>query len=153
MIQSLRSFLDSSIAGNTWGLERYHNFVAYYNNKYYHESLDNVTPSDVYFGRQYEIITERSRIKKRTMRKRKKEYLASAVAETLRPAPESSPETPAFPRGFGRRAGRTRTGDCGFRACKTPRSGFVSVVTFGGSVSLLIRLVRDTSSTSGRTRG
>ena len=44
------------------------------------ESLDNVTPADVYFGRQYAIVTERDRIKKRTMRKRKKEYLAAKVA-------------------------------------------------------------------------
>ena len=51
-------------------------FVAYYNNERYHESLKNVTPADVYFGRQYEIITEREKIKKRTMLNRKKEYLA-----------------------------------------------------------------------------
>ena len=55
-------------------------FVSYYNNERYHESLDNVTPADVYFGRQYEIITERNRIKNRTMRKRKKEYLAAKAA-------------------------------------------------------------------------
>jgi transposase len=64
-----------------WELEAaLRNFVAYYNNERYHESLDNVTPSDVYFGRQYEIVTERGRIKKRTMRKRKKEYLAAKAA-------------------------------------------------------------------------
>jgi hypothetical protein len=39
-----------------------------------------VTPADVYFGRQYKIITEREKIKKRTMRNRKKEYLASKAA-------------------------------------------------------------------------
>ena len=42
--------------------------------------LKNVTPADFYFGRQYEIITEREKIKKRTMRNRKKEYLASRAA-------------------------------------------------------------------------
>ena len=51
----------------------------YYNNERYHESLDNITPGDVYLG-QYEIITERDRIKKRTMRKRKREQLAAKAA-------------------------------------------------------------------------
>ena len=55
-------------------------FVAYYNNERYHESLDNVTPADVYFGRQYEVLTERSKIKRRTMAQRKKEYLAQKAA-------------------------------------------------------------------------
>ena len=47
-------------------------FVAYYNNERYHESLSNVTPADVYFGRQYAVLTERSKIKRRTMDRRKK---------------------------------------------------------------------------------
>jgi putative transposase len=55
-------------------------FVAYYNNERYHESLDNVTPADVYYGRQYEVLTERSKIKRRTMERRKKEYLAQKAA-------------------------------------------------------------------------
>ncbi len=55
-------------------------FVAYYNNERYHESLSNVTPADVYFGRQYEVLTERSKIKRRTMERRKKEYLAHKAA-------------------------------------------------------------------------
>ncbi len=55
-------------------------FVAYYNQERYHESLDNVTPADVYFGRQHAVLTERSKIKRRTMERRKKEYLASKAA-------------------------------------------------------------------------
>ncbi|MCP4905921.1 MAG: DDE-type integrase/transposase/recombinase [bacterium] len=54
--------------------------VAYDNNERYHESLDNVTPADVYFGRRYEVLTERSKIKRRTMERRKKEYLAQKAA-------------------------------------------------------------------------
>ena len=55
-------------------------FVQYYNNERYHEALDNVTPADAYFGRRYAVISERAKIKKRTMRKRKKEYLAARAA-------------------------------------------------------------------------
>jgi hypothetical protein len=55
-------------------------FVAYYNNERYHESLDNVPPADVYYGRQYEVISERKKIKRLTMQRRKKEYLAGKAA-------------------------------------------------------------------------
>jgi putative transposase len=55
-------------------------FVAYYNDERYHESLDNVTPADVYYGRQYEVLMKRSKIKRRTMERRKKEYLAQKAA-------------------------------------------------------------------------
>ena len=43
-------------------------FVDYYNNERYHESLNNVTPADVYFGRGKAIIREREKIKKLTIR-------------------------------------------------------------------------------------
>jgi hypothetical protein len=38
------------------------------------------TPADVYFGRQYHVLAERSKIKRRTMERRKKEYLAQKAA-------------------------------------------------------------------------
>ncbi len=75
---------------NVVKLEHYHfpwqleaavrEFVAYYNNKRYHESLDNVTPSDVYYGRHQEVLSERSRIKQRTMQRRKQLYRAAKAA-------------------------------------------------------------------------
>jgi putative transposase len=54
--------------------------IAYYNNQRYYESLNNVTPSDVYFGREYVVLDERSKIKRRTMKRRKMEYLAPKAA-------------------------------------------------------------------------
>ena len=55
-------------------------FVAYYNNARYHEALDNVTPADVYFVRHHEVLTERSKIKRLTMQRRKSEHLANKAA-------------------------------------------------------------------------
>jgi putative transposase len=46
-------------------------FNDYYNNHRYHESLNNVTPADVYFGRYREIVTRRDRIKKETLKLRR----------------------------------------------------------------------------------
>jgi hypothetical protein len=49
-------------------------FVDYYNHQRYHESLDNVTPADVYTGRAVRILEERDKIKERTMKLRKRNY-------------------------------------------------------------------------------
>jgi len=52
--------------------ERIREWVYYYNNHRYHEAIDNVTPSDKYFGRDKEILKNRMKIKKQTIRERKK---------------------------------------------------------------------------------
>ena len=46
-------------------------FVGHYNNRRYHESLGNVTPADVYFGRDTAIIERRENIKKLTIQNRR----------------------------------------------------------------------------------
>ena len=46
-------------------------FIDHYNNHRYHESLDNLTPADVYFGRGQAILLERARIKRNTIAQRR----------------------------------------------------------------------------------
>ncbi len=55
-------------------------FVSYYNHRRYHESLDNCTPADVYYGRHREVLSERDKTKQLTMQRRKKEYRATRAA-------------------------------------------------------------------------
>jgi len=50
-------------------------FVQFYNYKRYHESLENLTPADVYYGRKEEILTEREKIKQETLKMRRKQNL------------------------------------------------------------------------------
>ncbi len=49
-------------------------FVEYYNNERYHESLENVTPADVYLGRSARILERRKRIKRETIKRRRNAY-------------------------------------------------------------------------------
>ena len=49
-------------------------WVEYYNNHRYHESLRNLTPADVYFGREEQRLKERAKIKRRTMAERRRVY-------------------------------------------------------------------------------
>ena len=50
-------------------------FVDYYNDHRYHESLNNVTPADVYYGRDKEILSMRDTIKQQTMQLRRRQNL------------------------------------------------------------------------------
>src|SRR5665213_656054 len=49
-------------------------FVEHYNHRRYHESLDNVTPADAYFGRAEAIIKQRERIKRLTIQHRRLQH-------------------------------------------------------------------------------
>jgi len=54
-------------------------FVDYYNHRRYHESLNNVTPADVYFGRAETILRDREKIKKLTIQKRRLQHQKAAA--------------------------------------------------------------------------
>ena len=53
-------------------------FVEHYNHRRYHESLDNLTPADVYFGRGDRIRKRRDEIKWRTIEHRRRQHFNAA---------------------------------------------------------------------------
>lgn len=59
--------------------ERISAFVENYNNKRLHESLNNLSPADVYFGRGQAILEEREKIKKITIQNRRLQYQLKAA--------------------------------------------------------------------------
>jgi len=54
-------------------------FVDHYNHRRYHESLSNLTPADVYFGRGQTILLERESIKRNTIQKRRLQHQKKAA--------------------------------------------------------------------------
>ena len=54
-------------------------FVEHYNHRRYHESLQNLTPADVYFGRGQTILQQRERIKRKTIETRRLLHRRSAA--------------------------------------------------------------------------
>ncbi len=63
-----------------WELERaIARFVEHYNHARLHEAIGNVTPDDMYHGRQPAILSRREKIKRLTLERRKKENLRNAA--------------------------------------------------------------------------
>lgn len=54
-------------------------FVSHYNHRRYHESLGNLTPADVYFGRGQTILLNRERIKRQTFEQRRLQHEMQAA--------------------------------------------------------------------------
>jgi putative transposase len=54
-------------------------FVEHYNHVRYHESINNLTPADVYFGRAETILAERQRIKRATIANRRLQHQLPAA--------------------------------------------------------------------------
>lgn len=72
-----------------WELEQeLERFVHWYNNERYHESLGNLTPADVYFGVDREIVTARQLVKLQTLERRRRENLGLKMRKEapIRPA-------------------------------------------------------------------
>ncbi len=59
-------------------------FVKYYNHQHYHESLDNLVPADVYFGREKEVLSRREHIKEMTLSARRSHHKSTMRVYNVR---------------------------------------------------------------------
>lgn len=66
--------------------DRIRQFVDYYNHQRYHESLNNLTPADVFYNRGQSILNEREKIKQRTLSMRRQMFYAD---KSINPIPMS----------------------------------------------------------------
>ena len=77
--RSMKNVVKLDVYYSPWELERaIGSFVEHYNHRRLHESLQNVTPADVYEGRQAAILDRRARIKRETLARRKRANLRAA---------------------------------------------------------------------------
>jgi putative transposase len=56
--------------------ERIRQFIDYYNHQRYHESLNNLTPVDIFYNRGQSILNEREKIKRRSLALRRPMFYA-----------------------------------------------------------------------------
>jgi transposase InsO family protein len=59
-------------------------FVHYYNYERYHESLQNVTPADMYYGKAAKTIENRRKIKLKTLNERRLAYLSQTKKQPVK---------------------------------------------------------------------
>ena len=67
-----------------WELEQsIEEFVQFYNHERYHESLNNMTPANVFFGRVEEVETKRDKIKRETLNQRRLQHQQATETAVL----------------------------------------------------------------------
>ena len=59
--------------------EQIASFVEHYNHRRYHESLSNLTPADVYFGRGETLLRKPQAIKRKTLEQRRLQHAKTAA--------------------------------------------------------------------------
>jgi len=64
--------------------EHLQGFVSYYNHERYHESLNNLTPADVFYGRGTEILEQREIIKRNTLAMRRQLHYDNQLNQPIR---------------------------------------------------------------------
>ena len=71
--RSMKNVVKLECYYSLWELQRaIGRFVEHYNHRRLHEALRNVTPAEVYYGRQATILSRRERIKQATLKRRKR---------------------------------------------------------------------------------
>jgi putative transposase len=82
--RSLKNLVKLELYYFPWHLEQaIASFVTYYNHQRCHESLDNLTPADVYFGRTQEVQARRDSIKQKTLAQRRQGLLPFVTQSVL----------------------------------------------------------------------
>jgi len=75
--RTMKEYVNLHVPDNPWQLSHsIDEFYHYYNYERPHESLNNVAPADVYFGRAEAILERRRQIKARTMHERRRRHEA-----------------------------------------------------------------------------
>lgn len=82
--RSLKNVINLDKYNYPWELEKQlEEFVNYYNHERYHESINNLTPADVYAGRTEKVLNEREEIKRKTMKIRRLKNLYNHEVEMV----------------------------------------------------------------------